>query len=167
MYVGFAKINNLVTTGICANQVTFKWSRVAPVNISQTYEYEVTQSSFPSGNGTLTSDSSISVTSLNPSSLYYIHVRAACNFGSSFGDWTTISFTTSSSNFSLSPTSGNVCNNTLLLTASGNATIYEWYRDNNLIDGATGATYNASTAGTYRAETIFNGCRNVQIILCI
>lgn len=162
VYVGFAQINNLMTTGICANQVTFKWSRVAPVSISQTYEYEVTQSSLPSGNGTSTSDSSITVTSLNPSSLYYIHVRAACNFGSSFGDWTTISFTTSSSNFSLSPTSGNICNNTLLLTASGNATVYEWYRDNNLIDGATGATYNASAAGTYRAETIFNGCRNVS-----
>ena len=162
VYVGFAKINNLMITGICANQVTFKWSRVAPVSISQTYEYEVTQSSLPTGNGTLTSDSSITVTSLNPSAIYYIHVRAACNFGSSFGDWTTISFTTSSSNFSLSPTSGNVCNNTLLLTASGNATIYEWYRDNNLIDGATGATYSASAAGTYRVETIFNGCRNVS-----
>ncbi|MBK8142756.1 MAG: hypothetical protein IPK57_18480 [Chitinophagaceae bacterium] len=69
VYVGFAQINNLVTTAICANQVTFKWSRVAPVSISQTYEYEVTQASLPSGNGILTSDSSITVSSLNPSAL--------------------------------------------------------------------------------------------------
>lgn len=162
VYVGFAQINNLMTTDICASGVTFKWNRVAPVNISQSYDYEVTQSSTPTGNGTITSDSIKTVTALNSSTLYYIHVRAACNFGFSFGEWTTISFTTPASSISLSPTSETVCNNTKLLTATGNAVSYVWYRNDNIIDGATGSTYNVSQAGTYRVEAIISGCTNVS-----
>ncbi len=92
VYVGLAQINNLMTTNICGGLVTFKWKRVAPVNISQTYSYEVTPSSTPVGTGISTSDSTVTVASLNPSTTYYIHVRSACVSG--FGDWATISFVT-------------------------------------------------------------------------
>ncbi|TMI66354.1 MAG: hypothetical protein E6H07_10780 [Bacteroidetes bacterium] len=94
VYVGLAVVNNLATVYICSDGVTFNWKRTAPINISQSYHYAVTQSITPPDNGTVTNDSIISVGSLSPSTQYYIHARATCNFGSSYGDWSTISFTT-------------------------------------------------------------------------
>lgn len=103
VYVGIAIINNLSTPFICGDGVTFKWDRVAPLGISQVYQYAVVLESDPEpAIGINTSDCIISVSSLAPSTQYKIYVRATCQFGSFFGDWSTISFTTGS-------TAGGIC----------------------------------------------------------
>ncbi|AEA44414.1 fibronectin type III domain-containing protein [Fluviicola taffensis] len=58
------------------------------------FEYVFNQTATaPTGSGTVTSDTSYEATSLNPSTMYYLHVRANCIQGNT-SDWTTYSFTT-------------------------------------------------------------------------
>jgi gliding motility-associated-like protein len=60
---------------------------------------------------------------------------------------------------SISPNSGNICQGEVLtLTATG-GTSYEWSLDGNIIAGETGATLNATQAGTYSVIIIDGDCR--------
>lgn len=98
VYVGLAAITNLIATAVCSNDVSFTWDRVVPTFVSQLYEYAVTTSPIPPAGGTSSNSNLQTVASLSPSTTYYIHVRSGCGFGfTNFGDWSTISFTTTSS----------------------------------------------------------------------
>ena len=98
VYVGFAEIVNLMATSICTNSVTFRWDRVVPEDILQSYQYHVSQSPTPPANGINSSLNIQTVTFLTPGTTYYIHVSSACGADlSDFGDWATISFTTEAS----------------------------------------------------------------------
>jgi gliding motility-associated-like protein len=60
---------------------------------------------------------------------------------------------------SLSPEVLTICNGgSGTLTASG-GTSYQWYKDGNLITGATAATYNVTQPGTYTADIINGECK--------
>jgi hypothetical protein len=91
-----ATVEGLFTSGICPDKVSFQWYQIAP---GENYQFVVTQSSTPPSNpinpGT-TSGITATVSSLNPSTLYYIHIRAARgpDYNTFCSTWTTISFTT-------------------------------------------------------------------------
>jgi hypothetical protein len=62
-------------------------------------------------------------------------------------------------NITLTPAGGSFCNSTqVLLTASVVAAVYEWYRDDVLINGVTGNTYTATTPGIYHVRSVISGC---------
>lgn len=60
----------------------------------------------------------------------------------------------------VTPGSASICQgSTQVLTATGGTT-YQWYKDNLGINGATGATYNATQAGVYTVDVITaGGCK--------
>jgi len=92
VYVGFAQINHLTVYALCNNSVSFIWDQVVPGFVSQKYQYAVTTSPVPPVSGTVSTANFQSVSALNPSTTYYIHVRSACGFDlSTYGDWSTIS----------------------------------------------------------------------------
>ena len=160
VYVGFAKITGLTTTSVCSNLATVKWNRVVPVFVSQSYQYAISQSATPPASGTATSDSTTTFV-VNPSTTYFVHVRSTCNFGSSFGNWNTISFTTPSTSpppTTITPPSATVCTgNSQFLSVSG-GTSYQWYRNGAIIGGATSQIYNAGQGGIYQARITNGGC---------
>ncbi len=159
--VRLPEITGLIADKICPNEVTVKWNRVIPESVSQNYQYHLSQSITPPASGAPTSDSAKTLV-VNPSTMYYFHVRSSCDF-SGFGNWATISFTTPATSFlTLSPSSGTICESEILLTASGGSGVYEWYRDNILISGNTGPTFNASTGGTYTVKSVVGGCTLVS-----
>lgn len=163
VFVGFAKINGLITSSICADRVSFNWTKVAPDTIPQKYEYYVSTSSIPPDYGVaaVTSTNNITQQGLNPSTLYYIHVRSACGFSlTSFGDWVTISFTTKASNqlSTVSPNVASLCSGNSQSINASSGTSYQWLLNGAPIPGANSIVYNASIAGTYTVNVINNGC---------
>lgn len=161
VFIGIAVISNLATTSVCADRVSFGWTKVAPDSLPQLYQYAVTNSPVPPASGTATSGDTVSVQGLSPSALYYIHVRSACgDLLSSFGNWSTISFITKSSNHIplVSPESVSLCNGgSQLLTATGGSSA-QWLLNGQSIAGATSLVYVVSSAGTYSAIITNNGC---------
>ncbi|MBL0152788.1 MAG: hypothetical protein IPP93_04605 [Chitinophagaceae bacterium] len=129
--------------------------------MQQLYQYAVTSSPIPPASGTATSGNTVTLQGLNPSSIYYIHVRSACgDLLSSFGSWSTISFITKSSNHIplVSPESVSLCNGgSQLLTATGGSSA-QWLLNGQPIAGATSLVYVVSSAGTYSAIITNNGC---------
>lgn len=84
-----------VPTGLAANSVTsssaaLSWSAVSG---AISYEYAVTTSPIPPGSGTPIVGTSASASSLNASTLYYLHVRAFCSV-SLASNWSSVSFST-------------------------------------------------------------------------
>ncbi len=164
--VYYGGVSELATTSVCPNQVSFSWRDYgSPVKI---FQYAVTLSSSPPPLPARISTTSIggSVGGLLPSTTYYIHVRGATipnfdiNSYTFCSNWTVISFTTPAEppTPTLSPASATICQgNSQLLTATGGDT-YQWTRDNNLINGVTSSTYNATIAGTYQVSASVNGC---------
>ncbi len=95
VYVALAEITGLTAYAVCSNDISFNWNRVAPSFMTQKYEYAVTLSPSPPANGTPTTSSQITVSSLNPGTNYYIHVRSGCGFDlTNFGNWNTLQVTT-------------------------------------------------------------------------
>jgi hypothetical protein len=159
VYVGYASITGLITINVCANQAIVKWNRVVPVFVSQNYEYAISQSATPPSSGSPTSDSTATF-SVNPSTTYYVHVRSGCDFGSSFGNWSTISFTTPTANPSttITPSSATICTGNSVFLFVSAASSYQWYRNGVIINGANSQTYNAGQGGTYYATLTSAGC---------
>lgn len=83
-------------TGLVADNVTdqsadLAWDVISGIN---GYEYVFNQeATAPAGAGTPTTDVTYAASGLDVSTTYYLHVRSNC--GSSFSQWSTLSFTTS------------------------------------------------------------------------
>ncbi len=158
VYVGSPVITGLQAVSICHEEVLVKWNRVVPEFVSQNYEYQISLSSVPDLADAETSDSSV-LLFLDPVTTYYFHVRSSCGFSSTFGEWSTISFTTPAPNsISLAPLNANLCTGPVQLTVTGGGPVYAWYKDGELIDGATGSTYNATSAGDYQVKWNAGSC---------
>ncbi len=82
-----ALIVNVSATGL----TTIKWRRVFGAG---GYEYVISTSSTPpSVAGTMVTDTSVTLNSLNPVTQYYVHVRSICDVNT-FSGWITKGFTT-------------------------------------------------------------------------
>ena len=87
----------LAPAGLTASNVTnssanLNWTAQA----GNTFQYVLNQTSTnPNAGGTATTANTFAASALNPSTTYYFHVRTNCGNGN-FSDWTTVSFTTSS-----------------------------------------------------------------------
>ena len=57
------------------------------------YEYAITTSATPPTSGTSTTATFYAASGLLPQTVYYLHVRSSCT-GGTFGNWSTVSFTT-------------------------------------------------------------------------
>jgi hypothetical protein len=81
----------LTAANITANGVETSWFDTGAIG----YQYAITTSATPPASGTQTTDTFyIQSTGLTPQTVYYLHVRSECA-GSTYGNWATISFTTS------------------------------------------------------------------------
>jgi hypothetical protein len=81
----------LTAANITANGVETSWFDTGAIG----YQYAITTSATPPASGTQTVDTFyIQTTGLTPQTVYYLHVRSECA-GSTYGNWATISFTTS------------------------------------------------------------------------
>ncbi len=83
----------LVMGSITANGAGMSWDDLSG-NGSIGYEYAVTTSATPPASGTATTNTFYIASGLTPQTVYYLHVRSECS-GSVYGNWATISFTTS------------------------------------------------------------------------
>ncbi|MES2863631.1 MAG: GEVED domain-containing protein [Bacteroidota bacterium] len=80
----------LAVANITANGVETSWFDTGAIG----YEYAITTSATPPASGTQTTDTFyIQPTGLTPQTVYYLHVRSECA-GSTYGTWSTLSFTT-------------------------------------------------------------------------
>lgn len=67
--------------------------------------------------------------------------------------------TACSTNITLTPAGGSLCdNNPMVLTASVAGAVYEWYRNDVLLNGVTSNTYSTNTGGIYYVKSIIGGC---------
>ncbi len=82
----------LTVVNITATEADTSWDNMS-ANGATGYEYAITTSATPPASGTAISDSFYEASGLTPNTLYYLHVRAACN-GENFGIWISKSFTT-------------------------------------------------------------------------
>ena len=80
----------LSATAITSKTATVGWNAVVG---SVGYEYAVTTSSTPPSSGTSTSATTANLTTLTPSTTYYLHVRNKCT-GNGISQWVTYTFTT-------------------------------------------------------------------------
>ena len=79
----------LSASAITTTTATVNWTAVGGAS---GYEYAVTTSATPPASGTATALLTANVSSLTPSSVYYLHVRTSC--GATFSNWSTITFNT-------------------------------------------------------------------------
>jgi hypothetical protein len=83
---------NLTISGISSTGATITWNAV-PGAVS--YEYKVDNSAAaPVTAGTTATSTSVTISTLNPSTAYYAHVRSNC--GTGYSTWATVPFTTTS-----------------------------------------------------------------------
>jgi len=150
-------VTGLTVVNNCSNEVLINWNRILPDIANQNYEYVLSQSSVPPVSGTQITDTVITLP-VSPSTFYYFYIRYYCSSTVTM-NWSVISFTSPSpGNISLSPVSGNICNNSITLTASGSSGEYEWYKNGTLINGASNSTFDANSGGVYMVKLIENGC---------
>jgi hypothetical protein len=125
---------NLTTSSITSTTANASWNAVTGAS---GYEYLVnTSAAAPTGSGTAVSATIVSLTSLAPSTNYYIHVRTVCS-ATSFSTWTNISFTTSAA--------GPLCTAPTNLSSSAvttNAAAISW----NAVATAVGYEYIVNTS---------------------
>jgi hypothetical protein len=120
----------LAAGSITATGANLSWN--ASLN-SIGYEYAVTTSATPPTSGTLITGTSYNPTTLNPGTVYYLHLRSKCD-PTTFSPWATVSFTT------ICPAPA-----TPTVTAIGlNGATVNW----TAVAGATGYQYFVSTSAT-------------------
>jgi hypothetical protein len=84
----------LTFTNVTATGVETSWDDMSLTG-AVGYEYAITTSATPPASGTATNANVyVQPTGLSPQTVYYLHVRSECA-GSTYGNWATISFTTS------------------------------------------------------------------------
>jgi hypothetical protein len=82
----------LTASNVAGHTANLNWTAQS----GNTFEYVLNQTaSDPTTSGTATANNSFAATALNGSTTYYFHVRTNCGNGN-FSNWTTVSFTTSS-----------------------------------------------------------------------
>ena len=84
--------SGLVVSAITSTGANTSWDNLA-TNGATGYQYAITTSLTPPASGTATTSVFFVATGLTPQTLYYLHVRAACA-ANTFGNWSTIPFTT-------------------------------------------------------------------------
>ncbi|RYE21670.1 MAG: T9SS type A sorting domain-containing protein [Sphingobacteriales bacterium] len=129
----------LATNTVGMNNANFIWNAMAN---SIGYEYVVDQlASNPTTTGTLTTLNSLSISGLNSSTNYFIHVRSKCA-ATVFSNWSTLSFTTLF----------NPCDHPLNATftaLSGSSGLFNW----NAVAGTTGYFYEIKTTAVNPASS--------------
>jgi hypothetical protein len=96
-------VTGLTASGVTNTSATISWTAATG---SSGYKYVINNmAAAPTGFGIYTSGTSVSPTSLTPSTVYYAHVRDTCGVGS-VSSWVTISFTTTATAPSCPPVSG-------------------------------------------------------------
>src|SRR5712675_937413 len=83
-------VSGLFITSIANDQVSFKWTTIPPAGTQ--YLYAVQSTNTPPATPLTTTDTSVIVTGLSPSTTYYIYVSYQCAGGDP--GWTTQSFNT-------------------------------------------------------------------------
>ncbi|WP_430404091.1 fibronectin type III domain-containing protein [Fluviicola sp.] len=84
--------SGVVASNIAGHSANLAWN----AQTGSTFEYVINQTSTnPTGSGTATTTTTFAATALTGSTTYYFHIRTNCGNGN-FSNWTTISFTTSS-----------------------------------------------------------------------
>lgn len=149
-------------TGLTATSITSSGAVVGWTGVAGAIAYEYVVNGFaadPTGSGTSTTATSVSVGSLAASTTYYLHVRAQCD-PFSFSSWVTIPFTTlaftvpcdpvSWISFStVSSTSVTFNWSAILSTSVG----YKYVVDNNLASPTVAGTYTTLTSATVTGLT--------------
>jgi hypothetical protein len=82
----------LVVANITSSGADTSWDDMSGTG-AVGYEYAITTSATPPASGTTTAATFNIATGLLPQTVYYLHVRSECA-GSTFGNWTTTTFTT-------------------------------------------------------------------------
>ena len=85
-------MTGLVVSGVTAFGANTSWDDMSNGG-ALGYEYAVTTSATPPASGTATTSTFYVASGLTPQTVYYLHVRSSCT-GGTFGNWSTISFTT-------------------------------------------------------------------------
>ncbi len=157
-------------TDISKNSALITWNAV-PNAFS--YNIETSSDGGQTYNGTqfnLTTPQS-TISNLTNSTLYKVRLISNCGQGkyninqytrsqpsinkafTTLGDCSTLTST-------ISPNTAQViCQGTSVNLTSSAGSSYKWYKDNNLITGATSQVYSAGQAGTYKAKVLHaNGC---------
>ncbi|CAM4263862.1 T9SS-dependent choice-of-anchor J family protein [Flavobacterium terrigena] len=91
----------LVIGDISSSGASVSWDDLSS-NGSIGYEYAITTSATPPTSGTPTTATFYIASGLTPQTVYYLHVRSECT-GSVYGNWATISFTTTCSSSTALP----------------------------------------------------------------
>ena len=82
----------LVVSGVTATGANTSWDDLSAGG-ALGYEYAITTSATPPATGTATASTFYVASGLSPQTLYYLHVRVSCAAGT-FGNWSTVPFTT-------------------------------------------------------------------------
>ncbi|WP_083862111.1 fibronectin type III domain-containing protein [Flavobacterium sp. B17] len=106
----------LTVSGITSASAAISWTATNPAPASGYEYYYSTTNTAPTGSGTATSNSTESLSSLTPSTTYYVWVRSNCGSGTS--TWVgPVSFTTLAT-----PPANDNCSNAIDLTTGGTFT---------------------------------------------
>ena len=129
-------VTSLAVSGITDTSATISWSSIG----STVFQYVVDNSSTaPSGSGTTTSATSVTVSPLLGGVTYYAHVRDSCA-GGGYAAWVTVPFTTSFCDSILPGTISIAANDTgLIFSFTGVSGSIGYYYTVNTTPGAPGS----------------------------
>gem|GEM_PF-1056300 len=116
----------LTASSITDTTATVSWNSGTAMN----YEYTVNDTlASPTVAGTVTTDTSLSLTGLTAGATYYVHVRTACGCGT-LSAWETIMFHTGSCDTVVGLTASDISDTGAIITWTGTSTGYEYTIDN-------------------------------------
>ena len=174
VFVGYGGVEQLTISYISCSSVSFYWNNY--MNTVQRFQYAVTQSSSPPTSGTVTSLNDAEVSSLQPGTAYYLHVRGSripflsIDLLTYSDQWVTIAFTTAAAPpFSISSSAQNFCEgtNSITLTANVTGTDFKWYMNGTQIPNENSPSYQATMDGSYYATALVNNCVSTSDIFVI
>ena len=137
-----------VSLSATSTEVTLSWD---PVFAASSYKVVYYLSSTGWVSATVT-DTFITLTHLGEGGFAYFYVRSNCGEGisSSYSDFTSIELPDCEEELSITTLSTNFCSGqSVELSVSSDYTAYQWYLDDEEVDGATTNSYNASQGGEY------------------
>ncbi len=87
-----AAVTSVLALGVTTNSLSLLWTTPAGTQDPE-FEYVLNTSATPPLSGIVTTDSTVSFTTLEPSTVYYMHIRTRCN-PTLFSTWTSHPFST-------------------------------------------------------------------------